>query len=496
MNTTADKLNYLTETKNAIKTAITAKGGAVNDAMPFREYANAIMSIPQEGGGGGSGIIDVTELPTENIDENAVYRVTESYKAKATDIYVVFPNEDTHGMRVMTLFEATGTNYNIYIVDEFPADMKVLNPETSTELEIYVLTTDGIGYVNILGMGIVPLGLLLFEQEGLDKGYTNNPYAEIEMGVYTVVESYGQYEKWFIRESGEWKEITAHFVEVSLIGGKNVESLTGDYTGEPLEVTDSRSEIDIVDKMIKDKVIPSKIIVKTPLISDCVSKEIYQVPKKWFLTESGDYIDYVRAGLFMGCTSLRDIELPENTIEIEDYAFYNCSALRLTSLPDYVGLIGEHAFYSCRGLRLTNLPENVETIKHACFSNCINLELTSLPQNLYRIEYQAFYGCINLKLTSLPERLKVVDGAAFYNCRNLALTSLPQSLEEIGGSAFSSCTGLTTITFKSKPTLFGYAVFEQCDNLTTINVPWSEGEVSGAPWGATNATINYNYTGE
>ena len=50
MNTTTDKLNRLTETKNAIKTAITAKGGAVNDAMPFREYANAIMGIPQEGG--------------------------------------------------------------------------------------------------------------------------------------------------------------------------------------------------------------------------------------------------------------------------------------------------------------------------------------------------------------------------------------------------------------------------------------------------------------
>ena len=34
-----------------------------------------------------------------------------------------------------------------------------------------------------------------------------------------------------------------------------------------------------------------------------------------------------------------------------------------------------------------------------------------------------------------------------------------------------------------------------CTNLTTINVPWAEGAVAGAPWGATNATINYNYTG-
>ena len=39
-------------------------------------------------------------------------------------------------------------------------------------------------------------------------------------------------------------------------------------------------------------------------------------------------------------------------------------------------------------------------------------------------------------------------------------------------------------------------VFYECEKLTTINVPWSEGEVAGAPWGATGATINYNYTGD
>lgn len=30
--------------------------------------------------------------------------------------------------------------------------------------------------------------------------------------------------------------------------------------------------------------------------------------------------------------------------------------------------------------------------------------------------------------------------------------------------------------------------------LTDIYVSWGEGEVAGAPWGATNATIHYNYT--
>ena len=37
--------------------------------------------------------------------------------------------------------------------------------------------------------------------------------------------------------------------------------------------------------------------------------------------------------------------------------------------------------------------------------------------------------------------------------------------------------------------------FTRCRNLITINVPWLEEKVDGVPWGATNATINYNYTG-
>jgi hypothetical protein len=31
--------------------------------------------------------------------------------------------------------------------------------------------------------------------------------------------------------------------------------------------------------------------------------------------------------------------------------------------------------------------------------------------------------------------------------------------------------------------------------ITTINVPWAQDAVANAPWGATNATINYNHVG-
>ena len=49
------------------------------------------------------------------------------------------------------------------------------------------------------------------------------------------------------------------------------------------------------------------------------------------------------------------------------------------------------------------------------------------------------------------------------------------------------------LTFQGTPETISKTAFSGCSNLTTINAPWAEGAVANAPWGATNATINYNY---
>lgn len=133
-------------------------------------------------------------------------------------------------------------------------------------------------------------------------------------------------------------------------------------------------------------------------------------------------------------------------------------------------------------------------VRDYLFYNCTHLALTSLPESITSIGASAFVGCSNLTLTSLPEGLTSIGESAFRKCPNLALTSLPEGLRVIGNRAFQGCTSLTSITFKGTPTTIGSAPFNGCTNLTDIKVPWAEGAVSGAPWGATNATITYNYT--
>ena len=63
MGTVADKLNYLKETKTAIKNALVGKGVEVADSDTFRSYAQKVADIPV-GGGDIDALIDrsITEI--------------------------------------------------------------------------------------------------------------------------------------------------------------------------------------------------------------------------------------------------------------------------------------------------------------------------------------------------------------------------------------------------------------------------------------------------
>ena len=105
----------------------------------------------------------------------------------------------------------------------------------------------------------------------------------------------------------------------------------------------------------------------------------------------------------------------------------------------------------------------------------------------------AFYGATTLKRINL----KNIETMGLFSIGNCGITSLtiPKSLKSASSAAVASCNYLTEVTFEGTPTGSIASMFNMCINLKTINVPWAQGEVAGAPWGATAATINYNYGG-
>ena len=202
-------------------------------------------------------------------------------------------------------------------------------------------------------------------------------------------------------------------------------------------------------------------------------------------------LKYISSNAFRNCYNLRLKELPSSISTIYSSAFSNCSSLVLSSIPSTVKLIDQGAFSGCRNLILSSLPSTLSAIEYNCFGGCTSLALTSLPNTITKIKRYGFENCSSLRLSSLPDGITIIDQESFSNCSSLALTSLPSQLNEIGIKAFENCTSLQTLTFNRIPTSIASSAFNGCTSLTSIYVPWQEGAVSGAPWGATNATIFY-----
>ena len=152
--------------------------------------------------------------------------------------------------------------------------------------------------------------------------------------------------------------------------------------------------------------------------------------------------------------------------------------------------------YDANGQLIDAVMHGYTSIRPYAFQHCSVLVSVSGISAITSIGNYAFSQCSNLALTSLPAGITSIGNNAFNSCVKLALTSMPSGISSIGSYSFSNCTGLTTITFEGTPQSIDSHAFSGSTKLTTINVPWAEGAVAGAPWGATNATINYNYTPE
>lgn len=166
-------------------------------------------------------------------------------------------------------------------------------------------------------------------------------------------------------------------------------------------------------------------------------------------------------------------------------------------IPSEVTYIGHSAFRGCTNLERVVFNQTEKILAHSAFALCYKLSFSELPNSLETIGESAFQSAaFTNKLLKLPNSLKTIGNTAFQYCKDVAIKEIPQSVVSIGKQAFQQCSKITELTFKGIPTTIQSNSFQTCNNLTVINVPWSEGAVANAPWGATNATINYNYTGE
>jgi hypothetical protein len=205
-----------------------------------------------------------------------------------------------------------------------------------------------------------------------------------------------------------------------------------------------------------------------------------------------DDVEYIGDRAFNGCSSLTLTGLPQKLRYICKYAFSNCPNLLVTYLPPRLHVVEGNAFENCTNLRLLSMPHSIVIIGASAFSRCSNITVSALPVNLTYLGGQAFYMCAKITVSELPNQLTSLNGNVFRGCNSITSLTINAGMQTIASWAVPQCTGLQSITFLGTPTSINSSAFPSNNKLKNIYVPWAEGEVANAPWGATAATIHYN----
>lgn len=238
-----------------------------------------------------------------------------------------------------------------------------------------------------------------------------------------------------------------------------------------------------------------------------------------------------------------DIEfvvLPTTLENIQTSAFEKCTKLAAIHIPANVRYIESQAYGTTPGVENITVDASNTTFKAAgdCLIHTANKKIvvgcknSKIPTDgsVTEIGASAFWGCATLQSIEIPNTITRISDYAFTDCKALTDIHIPDSVTHFGAMAFYG-TSVQKLVFPKNTTYIGNFVaglsnqnsllkeviieqetvlkpdgnpniqissiaFELCSALDTIKVPWAEGEVANAPWGAKDATIIYNYRGE
>lgn len=162
--------------------------------------------------------------------------------------------------------------------------------------------------------------------------------------------------------------------------------------------------------------------------------------------EDGFSMDALPDGFVFRDGALKDFTIPDSVKTLGDEVFYNCAALPSVNLKN-ITAIGANAFQGCSSLKEVTLPDAVTEISDGTFANCTSLEKITLGKNMTSIGTGTrdaeggltgtFENDTALKKISIPEGVTQIPDRAFAGCTNLKdITLLAHKLDGIGANAF------------------------------------------------------------
>lgn len=176
-------------------------------------------------------------------------------------------------------------------------------------------------------------------------------------------------------------------------------------------------------------------------------------------------------------SGLTSINIPSSVTTLGAESFGWCPDLSSVTLPPVLSVIGDNIFIGCTSLTNITIPEGYTTIGSGMFRDS-GLTSIYIPASVTSIGSVAFVGCSNCAVIRVNSNNTVYDSR--NNCSAIiktstneliagcALTTFPSTVTKIGQSAFEGNTNLRTITIPSTITSISQRAFLGCSNLAEV----------------------------
>lgn len=218
----------------------------------------------------------------------------------------------------------------------------------------------------------------------------------------------------------------------------------------------------------------------------CVMLLARSIPEGMPVDIYDDVLVKTRPHAMRNMSGLESVNFP-NLTTLGKYSFTGCRDLKRARLP-LATTVAERAFYDCPALVEVYAPEAKSIGEFAINSGVIRRvefpEVTTTSSSSL-----CFYGCTALEEVILP-KITYVGNSSFYGCVSLKQLDLP-SIKSIGANILNTASGIEVVNLGPNLTGIHSNGFAGTPDGMIINLPIAEGAISGAPWGAPNAIINY-----
>ncbi|WP_037272814.1 leucine-rich repeat domain-containing protein, partial [Ruminococcus flavefaciens] len=160
--------------------------------------------------------------------------------------------------------------------------------------------------------------------------------------------------------------------------------------------------------------------------------------------EDGGIITSIGNNVFVNCSNMESVNLPQSIKRIGKNAFKNCSSFSTVSYDvyDYVQEKMVEIRYPEGKLVM---PEAVTAIEDAAFCNCTLFNDIVIPKTVPEIGSYAFSGT-SITEIEVPDTVKKIGDYVFSDCTSLKKAVIKNCADGMGNHIFSGCAAIEDIT--------------------------------------------------